>query len=171
MANMTQALCLFFSFLTSPVFLVFLLLLLSFFFPSSFLLLSFFFPSFFLSSSSSSLNNNNNNKQNKDTHIAVDHLLLGLLAEAEREVRDAIISSETGLTEKKLSKAIADIRKNKAVHTDQAEDAWDALNQYAHDLVAKAEAGKLDPVIGRDEEIRRVIQVLSRRTKNNPILV
>lgn len=122
------------------------------------------------------------------------------MLQAERAVRDAILGADTGLNEKTLVQAIADLRKNKTVkvgiterreieggwgvscyerrltrrlvpQNELAEDAWESLAQYAHDLVAKAEQGKLDPVIGRDDEIRRVIQVLSRRTKNNPILV
>ena len=82
-----------------------------------------------------------------------------------RSLRDA------GVTADKLNAAINDIRKGRTADTANAEQAYDALKRYARDLTEAAATGKLDPVIGRDEEIRRTIQVLSRRTKNNPVLI
>jgi len=102
-----------------------------------------------------------------DTHMAVDHLLLGLAA-------DPIVSATfrgAGLSERKLRVAIKGLRGNRTITSSHAEDTYEALSKYGIDLVERAEAGKLDPVIGRDDEIRRVIQVLSRRTKNNPVLI
>lgn len=78
---------------------------------------------------------------------------------------------QAGVTADGLNKAINDIRKGRTADTASAEDAYDALKRFAQDLTERARAGKLDPVIGRDEEIRRTVQVLSRRTKNNPVLI
>jgi len=105
--------------------------------------------------------------ENKDTHMAVDHLLLAL-------ANDAHVGSVlrgAGLSERKLKLAIKETRGNRTISSAHAEDTYEALAKYGTDLVAQAEAGKLDPVIGRDDEIRRVVQVLSRRTKNNPVLI
>jgi len=104
-----------------------------------------------------------------DSFVTVERLLLALLlAEgtgAQRVLKDA------GLTAQNLNKAINDIRKGRTADTASAEQGYDALKKYARDLTQSARDGKLDPVIGRDEEIRRTIQVLSRRTKNNPVLI
>ena len=103
-----------------------------------------------------------------DDFISIEHLLLGLLAgrdELSRLMKDA------GVSDKSLRTAIADLRKGSKVGSQSAEDSYNALNKYAKNLNQLAQAGKLDPVIGRDEEIRRVLQILSRRTKNNPILI
>lgn len=107
-------------------------------------------------------------KEFKDEYVSVEHLLLGLLG-----TKDTIgqLMKDNGMTEKDLKKAIADLRKGSTVTSSGAEETYNALNKYAIDLCALAQAGKMDPVIGRDEEIRRVLQILSRRTKNNPILV
>src|SRR5690606_19790332 len=83
----------------------------------------------------------------------------------------AALLKNQGVTEKNLKKAITELRGNSRVTNQNAEATYNALNKYARNLNDFAESGKLDPVIGRDEEIRRVIQILSRRTKNNPILV
>ncbi|MDR2651709.1 MAG: ATP-dependent chaperone ClpB [Prevotellaceae bacterium] len=103
-----------------------------------------------------------------DRFISVEHLLLGLL-----DVGDNVsqLLKNAGLGIDELQKAIADIRKGSKIDSETAEDTYDSLNRYAINLNERARAGKLDPVIGRDEEIRRVLQILSRRTKNNPILV
>src|SRR5690606_26999316 len=85
--------------------------------------------------------------------------------------KTASLLKDQGVTEKDLKKAITDLRGNARVTDPNAEATYNALNKYARNLNEDAESGKLDPVIGRDEEIRRVIQILSRRTKNNPILV
>lgn len=86
-------------------------------------------------------------------------------------VASAKILKDAGVTPQKLEAAINDIRKGKKADSATAEESYDALEKYARDLTADAQAGKLDPVIGRDEEIRRAMQVLSRRTKNNPVLI
>ncbi|MDR0420033.1 MAG: ATP-dependent chaperone ClpB [Prevotellaceae bacterium] len=103
-----------------------------------------------------------------DRFVSVEHLLLGLL-----DIDDNVsqLLKNAGLGIKELQKAIADIRKGSKVDSETAEETYDSLNRYAINLNERARAGKLDPVIGRDEEIRRVLQILSRRTKNNPILV
>ena len=103
-----------------------------------------------------------------DEYVAQDRLLLALAASdgaAARALRNA------GATPQALEKAVADIRKGRKVTSPNAEANFDALKKYARDVTALAREGKLDPVIGRDEEIRRTIQVLARRTKNNPVLI
>ena len=103
-----------------------------------------------------------------DKYASVEHLLLGIIAEkgeAGRLLKDA------GATEKELIVAIKELRKGSTVDSQTSEQEYDALGKYAINLNEQARKGKLDPVIGRDEEIRRVLQILSRRTKNNPILV
>ena len=104
----------------------------------------------------------------KDEYVALEHLLLSILS-----VNDACsrILKDSGLTEKDLKQAIAELRKGSKVTSPHTEDSYNALNKYARNLNDLAQKGKLDPVIGRDEEIRRVLQILSRRTKNNPILI
>jgi len=106
-------------------------------------------------------------KKQQDTHLAVDHLLLAL--SNDRDISQAM--QEGSLSRAQLEEAITKVRGRKHADSKHAEDTYDALTRYGHDLVADAEAGKLDPVIGRDDEIRRVIRVLSRRTKNNPVLI
>merc|ERR1719446_1182924 len=76
-----------------------------------------------------------------------------------------------GLTKKSLAEAITKLKGTQQAHSPAAESQYDSLSKYGHNLCARAAEGKLDPVIGRDEEIRRVVQVLSRRTKNNPVLI
>ncbi|MFH0896392.1 MAG: ATP-dependent chaperone ClpB [Bacteroidota bacterium] len=104
----------------------------------------------------------------QDEYVSLEHLLLGLLASGESTgslLRDA------GATEKDLKAAILELRKGSNINSQSAEDTFNALNKYAINLNERARLGKLDPVIGRDEEIRRILQILSRRTKNNPILI
>ncbi len=103
-----------------------------------------------------------------DAFVAQDRLLLALAASdtpAGRALRSA------GVTSQALDKAVAELRKGRKVDGANAEAGFDALNKYARDVTALARDGKLDPVIGRDEEIRRTIQILARRTKNNPVLI
>lgn len=107
-------------------------------------------------------------KKMGDTYVSIEHLLLAL-CNAKGEVGD--IFQHAGIKEAALREAIVAIRKGKKADNPRAENTYEALARYAIDLNAQAEAGKLDPVIGRDEEIRRVLQILSRRTKNNPILI
>ena len=103
-----------------------------------------------------------------DDFVSIEHLLLGLLAGRDDL---AHLLKDAGVSEKGLKAAIADLRKGSKVGSQSAEETYNALNKYAKNLNQLAQAGKLDPVIGRDEEIRRVLQILSRRTKNNPILI
>ncbi len=103
-----------------------------------------------------------------DEYVSVEHLLLGLTGDrgvAGSALRDA------GVTRERLLAALREVRGNQRVTTQNPEASYQALDKYGRDLTAAAEAGKLDPVIGRDEEIRRVVQILSRRTKNNPVLI
>ena len=103
-----------------------------------------------------------------DEFVSLDHLLLALLTIKDETAR---VMKECGLTEKNLKEAILAMRKGNKVTDQNAESAYNALEKYAINLNALAASGKLDPVIGRDEEIRRVMHILTRRTKNNPILV
>lgn len=108
-------------------------------------------------------------KKAGDEYVTAERLLLSLtLLEGSKS---AEILKKSGLTAQKLNSAINEIRKGRTASSPSAEDGYDALNKYARDLTEAAKDGKLDPVIGRDEEIRRTIQVLSRRTKNNPVLI
>src|SRR5690554_1088986 len=107
-------------------------------------------------------------KEFKDEFVSVEHLLLAIL---ESNDKASALLKDQGATEKDLKKAITELRGNSRVTNQNAEATYNALNKYARNLNEYAESGKLDPVIGRDEEIRRVMQILSRRTKNNPILV
>ncbi len=107
-------------------------------------------------------------KEMGDQYISVEHLLVGLL-EAGDPVSQMLF--DAGISIGDLKKAVAELRKGSKVTSQTAEDTFDSLNRFAVNLNERAKLGKLDPVIGRDEEIRRVLQILSRRTKNNPILV
>ncbi|MFD0767225.1 ATP-dependent chaperone ClpB [Mucilaginibacter lutimaris] len=107
-------------------------------------------------------------KEFKDEFVSVEHILLGILSGSDKT---AGALKDAGVNEKDLKKAITSLRGDNKVTDQNAEATYNALNKYARNLNDYAESGKLDPVIGRDEEIRRVIQILSRRTKNNPILV
>src|SRR5438067_1919218 len=104
-----------------------------------------------------------------DSFVTVERLLLGLTLEKESEAGS--ILRKGGVTPQNLNAAIEALRKGRTADSATAENAYDALKKYARDLTQAARDGKLDPVIGRDEEIRRTIQVLSRRTKNNPVLI
>jgi ATP-dependent Clp protease ATP-binding subunit ClpB len=104
-----------------------------------------------------------------DRFVTVERLLLALAKTAGSETERALKAS--GVTAQNLERAINDLRKGRKADTASAESAYEALARYARDLTEAARGGKLDPVIGRDEEIRRTLQVLSRRTKNNPVLI
>ncbi|WP_409151564.1 ATP-dependent chaperone ClpB [Sphingobacterium sp. BS-2] len=107
-------------------------------------------------------------KEFNDEFVSIEHILLGLLLSGDKV---SSLLKDQGVTEKDLKTAIKELRGNSRVTDQNAEATYNALNKYARNLNEYAESGKLDPVIGRDEEIRRVMQILSRRTKNNPILV
>ncbi|WP_301029086.1 ATP-dependent Clp protease ATP-binding subunit, partial [Parabacteroides goldsteinii] len=103
-----------------------------------------------------------------DQYVSLEHIILALFtvkSTASQILKDA------GVTENELKKAIEELRKGNKVTSQSAEDTYDSLSKYAINLNERARSGKLDPVIGRDDEIRRVLQILSRRTKNNPILI
>ena len=104
----------------------------------------------------------------KDEFVSLEHLLLGILSVNNTTSR---LLKEQGVTEKDLKTAIRELRKGETVKSQNAEETYNSLEKYARNLNDLARNGKLDPVIGRDEEIRRVLQILSRRTKNNPILI
>ncbi len=104
-----------------------------------------------------------------DAFVTVERLLLALAMEPSADAGRAL--NEAGVNPTTLNQAINDLRKGRTADSASAEQAYDALKRYARDLTAIAAEGKMDPVIGRDEEIRRTIQVLSRRTKNNPVLI
>ncbi|MCF4167027.1 ATP-dependent chaperone ClpB [Zavarzinia compransoris] len=108
-------------------------------------------------------------KKAGDSFVTAERLLLALVMAAGTPAAE--VFKKAGVTPQALSKAIDDLRKGRTADSASAEDSYDALKKYARDLTAAARDGKLDPVIGRDEEIRRTIQVLSRRTKNNPVLI
>jgi len=110
----------------------------------------------------------NRSQKMGDEFVSVEPILLALLSvnsTASRILKDA------GATESEMTKAIQELRQGQSVHSQSADDNYQSLSKYAKNLVEDARNGKLDPVIGRDEEIRRVLQILSRRTKNNPILI
>lgn len=104
-----------------------------------------------------------------DEYISTEHLLIGIVSESSGELKSEF--SKAGINKKSLERAIEDLRGNKKVTGESPEDTFQALLKYGNDLTAMARSGKIDPVIGRDEEIRRVVQVLLRRTKNNPVLI
>src|ERR687885_257260 len=104
-----------------------------------------------------------------DSYVTVERLLLALATETGTEAGKAL--ARAGVTPQNLNAAVNALRKGRTADSPTAENAYDALKRYARDLTEAARDGKLDPVIGRDEEIRRTIQVLSRRTKNNPVLI
>ena len=103
-----------------------------------------------------------------DQYVSLEPIILALFTENSTASR---IMKDAGMTEKELRLAIEELRKGNKVTSQSAEDTYEALSKYAINLNERARSGKLDPVIGRDEEIRRVLQILSRRTKNNPILI
>lgn len=103
-----------------------------------------------------------------DQYVSLEPIILALFTEKSTASQ---ILKDAGVTEKELRQAIEELRKGNKVTSQSAEDTYDALGKYAINLNERARSGKLDPVIGRDEEIRRVLQILSRRTKNNPILI
>lgn len=107
-------------------------------------------------------------KEFKDEFVTVEHILLAML---QHKDKTSALLKEQGLNEKELKASIIELRKGEKVTSQNAEETYNSLNKYARNLNQLAQEGKLDPVIGRDEEIRRVLQILSRRTKNNPILI
>lgn len=107
-------------------------------------------------------------KEMGDQFASIEHVLMGIFKSGDQVSK---MLKDAGMTEKGLKQAIEDLRKGSRVDSQSAEDAFNALGRFAIDLNEQARTGKLDPVIGRDDEIRRILQILSRRTKNNPILI
>ncbi len=107
-------------------------------------------------------------KKMNDEYVSIEHIILAIF---KTKSKVAQILKDQGVTEKELKTAIKELRKGDRVTSQNVEETYNALNKYAKNLNQLAKDGKLDPVIGRDEEIRRILQILSRRTKNNPILV
>ena len=105
----------------------------------------------------------------KDEYVSVEHLILGLLETARGGVKELFKTYQ--ITKERVLKALQEVRGNQRVTTDNPEGTYDALEKYGTDLVKRAREQKMDPVIGRDEEIRNVIRILSRKTKNNPVLI
>ena len=110
----------------------------------------------------------NNASSMKDKFVTAEHLLMGIL---DTDDKAAFILKDNGLTMKVLKSAVAELRKGSSVESQTSDDTFNALNRYAINLNEQARTGKLDPVIGRDDEIRRILQILTRRTKNNPLLI
>ncbi len=107
-------------------------------------------------------------KKMQDEYVSIEHLLQAIFKSKSKISR---MLKDQGVNEKDLNTAIQELRKGGKVTSQSAEDTYNSLNKYARNLNDLADNGKLDPVIGRDEEIRRILQILSRRTKNNPMLV
>ncbi len=105
----------------------------------------------------------------KDSYVSTEHLLLGLLSDGDRDIRE--LFSRSGLTRDTVLNALRQVRGSQQVNSENPEDTYEALEKYGRDLTQLAAQGKLDPVIGRDEEIRRTMEILCRRTKNNPVLI
>jgi len=106
----------------------------------------------------------------KDEYVSVEHLFMALLAEGDKTPSGKLLK-QAGIDREKFLTTLTDVRGNQRVTSSNPEDSYEALEKYGRDLVKMARSGKLDPVIGRDEEVRRVIRVLSRKTKNNPVLI
>ena len=108
-------------------------------------------------------------KKMGDSYVAVEHLFLSIMDHASPSMRTYL--RQEGVTRDKFLEALSTVRGNQVVNTDTPEDTYDALAKYGTELVAKAREQKMDPIIGRDDEIRNVIRILSRKTKNNPVLI
>ena len=105
----------------------------------------------------------------KDEYVSVEHLLLALIDTANRDLKE--LFRTYGITKEGVLQALTAVRGNQRVTSDNPEETYDALKKYGSDLVERARQNKLDPVIGRDDEIRNVIRILSRKSKNNPVLI
>ena len=116
------------------------------------------------------LQSENEAKQLKDDYVSVEHIMLAAVAEGERTASGRLLK-KLHVDRDKLLQALTQVRGNQRVTSQDPESTYEALAKYGRDLVEEVKKGKLDPVIGRDEEIRRVIRILSRKTKNNPVLI
>ncbi|MCA1320099.1 ATP-dependent chaperone ClpB [Bacillus tianshenii] len=107
----------------------------------------------------------------QDEYLSVEHILLGLFDQEINHFKWQEVSRKFSITQERLEEVILEIRGNQKVTSQEPENTYEALKKYGRDLIEEVKAGKLDPVIGRDQEIRRVIRILSRKTKNNPVLI
>ena len=105
----------------------------------------------------------------QDSYVSVEHLFFGLTEKADKTVKK--LFADFGIEQNTFMQALASVRGNRTVNSENPEETYDVLNKYGTDLVEKARKQKIDPVIGRDEEIRNVVRILSRKTKNNPVLI
>jgi len=108
-------------------------------------------------------------KQMSDSYISVEHIFLGILEKMNKAVKGLVMGY--GINRNKFLEALATVRGNKRIESDNPESTYDTLNKYGYNLVERAREQKLDPVIGRDGEIRNIIRILSRKTKNNLVLI
>lgn len=108
-------------------------------------------------------------KNMKDDYVSVEHIMLAIFDNANRQIKD--LFKKYNINKNEFLKVLLEVRGNTRVTTDNPEETYDALKKYGQDLVELARKQKLDPVIGRDTEIRNVIRILSRKTKNNPCLI
>ncbi|MFR1983545.1 MAG: Clp protease N-terminal domain-containing protein [Christensenellaceae bacterium] len=104
-----------------------------------------------------------------DSYVSVEHLFFGLTEKPDAAVKKLL--KQFSIDQNAFMQAVAGVRGNQRVNSENPEDTYDVLNKYGTDLVEKARRHKIDPVIGRDEEIRNVVRILSRKTKNNPVLI
>ncbi|HEX3077611.1 MAG TPA: Clp protease N-terminal domain-containing protein, partial [Lachnospiraceae bacterium] len=111
----------------------------------------------------------NEAKQMGDEYVSVEHLFLSLLKQPSKAIKELL--KEFGINRENFLQALSTVRGNKKVTSDSPEDTYETLEKYGYDLVERAKEQKLDPVIGRDSEIRNVIRILSRKSKNNPVLI
>ncbi len=111
----------------------------------------------------------NEAKAMKDAYVSVEHLMLSIIKKPNKAIKELL--NKFSITRESFLKALASVRGNQSVNTDNPEATYDTLEKYGYDMVERAKSGKFDPVIGRDEEIRSLIRILSRKTKNNPVLI
>ncbi len=109
-------------------------------------------------------------KRMKDSFVSVEHVLLAFIDEGKK-TKAGLLLADTGVTRDIVLKALADIRGKQRIDSENPESSYSALERFGRDIVEEAQSGKLDPIIGRDDEIRRIVRILSRKTKNNPVLI
>lgn len=115
------------------------------------------------------INAENHAKSMGDEYVSVEHIFLSLMKEADSTVKELL--SRYSIDKNRFLKALSDVRGNQRVVSDNPEDTYDTLNKYGYEMVSRAKDQKMDPIIGRDDEIRNIIRILSRKTKNNPVLI
>lgn len=115
------------------------------------------------------INAENHAKSMGDEYVSVEHIFISLMKEADSTVKELL--SRYSIDKNRFLKALSDVRGNQRVVSDNPEDTYDTLNKYGYEMVSRAKDQKMDPIIGRDDEIRNIIRILSRKTKNNPVLI